>query len=91
MKKIAVVVAVVLLVVSLGSFAFAEEMKGAIKSVDAAAGTVVLSSGGKDVTLKADKAVDLNTLKAGQKVEATVENDVLKSVKIAKPKAAVGC
>ncbi len=95
MKKIAVVLAVVVLVVSLVSLAVADTKKGTVKSVDAKAGSVVLTVDGKDMTLKADKSVDLGTLKAGEKVEANVEKDVLKSVKAeapaAKPKAAVGC
>lgn len=92
MKKISAVMAAVVLVVSLVSLAFAAEMKGTIKSVDAKAGTVVLTADGKDMTLKADKSVDLGKLKAGDKVEASVDKDVLKSVKAAaKPKAAVGC
>jgi hypothetical protein len=66
-------------------------MKGTIKSVDAKAGTVVLSADGKDMNLTADKSVDLGKVKAGDKVEATVENDVLKSVKAQKKKAPVGC
>ena len=57
-------------------------MKGTVKSVDAKAGTVVLSADGKDMTLKADKSVDLGKLKAGEKVEATVDKDMLKSVKV---------
>lgn len=91
MKKIASAVAVVVLVVSMVSFAFADKKKGTVKSVDAAAGSVVLTVDGKDTTLNADKSVDLGAVKAGDKVEATVENDTLKSVKKAKPRAAVGC
>lgn len=93
MKKVAAVLAVVVLVVSLVSLVFAAEMKkGTIKSVDAKAGTVVLTvDGSADVTLKADKAVNLSTLKAGDKVEASIEKDVLMGVKAAKKKAAVGC
>lgn len=93
MKKMAAVLVVVVMVVSLVSLAFAGTVKGTIKSVDAKAGTVVFSAdGGKDETLKADKAVDLGKLKAGDKVEATVEKDMLMGVKAAaKAKAAVGC
>lgn len=91
MKKIAVVLAAVVLVVAFVSLSFAGEVKGTVKSVDAKAGTVVLTADGKDMTLKADKSVDLGSLKAGQKVEANVDQDTLKSVKVAKPKAAVGC
>jgi hypothetical protein len=96
MKKIAAVLAVVVLVVSLVSLVFAAEtQKGTIKSVDAKAGTVVFcAEGGKDVTLKADKSVDLSKVKAGEKVEVSVEKDMLMHVMAApaaKPKAAVGC
>ncbi len=98
MKKIAVVLAIVVLVVSMASFAFAAGMeKGTIKSVDAKAGTVVFCpEGGKDMTLKADKAVDLSKIKAGDKVEASVEKDTLKHVMAAPAaapakKAPVGC
>jgi hypothetical protein len=91
MKKIALVLAVLILAVSLVSVAVASDMKGTVKSVDAKAGTVVMTVDGKDVTLTADKSVDLGKLKAGDKVKATVENNVLKDVKADKPKAAVGC
>jgi hypothetical protein len=101
MKKFVAVLTVVVMVVSLVSLVFAGE-KCTVKSVDAKAGTAVLTNeGGKDVTVKADKGVDLATVKAGDKVEATIEKDMLKSVKAAaaaapaapaaKPKAAVGC
>ena len=97
MKKIAVVLAVIVLVASVMSFAIAAETKmGTIKSVDAKAGTVVLTVDGKDMALKADKGVDLSKCKAGDKIEASIEHDMLKGVKEAaapkaKPKAAVGC
>jgi hypothetical protein len=95
MKKVAAVLAVVVLVVSLVSLVFAAEAKkGTIKAVDAKAGTVVFTAdGGADMTLKADKAVDLGKLKAGDKVEASIEKDMLMGVKAvaAKKKAAVGC
>ena len=93
MKKAAVILAVAVLVVSLVSLAFAGGNMATVKSVDAKAGTIVLTMDGKDVTLKADKSVDLGKVKAGDKVEATVEKDMVKSIKAAaaKPKAAVGC
>ena len=92
MKKVAAVLSVVVLVVSLVSLVFAADAKkGTIKSVDAKAGMVVLSDGGKDETLKADKSVDLGKVKAGDKVEVTVEKDTIMTLKAAKPKAAVGC
>jgi hypothetical protein len=102
MKKAAAILAVVVLVVSLVSLAVAAgPMNGTIKSVDAKAGTAVFCAEGTttDVTLKADKAVDLSKVKAGDKVEAMIEQGTLKSVKAAaapaapaaKKKAAVGC
>ena len=99
MKKAAAVLAVVVLVVSLASLAFAGDMKGTVKSVDAKAGSIVLTGmDGKDVTLKAEKSCDLGKVKAGDKVEASIEKDMVKSIKAAapaapaaKPKAAVGC
>lgn len=97
MKKIAAVLAVVVLVVSLVSMVFAADMKkGTIKSVDAKTGTVVFCAEGgtADMTLKADKSIDLGKVKAGEKVEVSVEKDMMKSMKempAAKPKASVGC
>jgi len=100
MKKIAAALAVVVLVVSMVSLSFAAGMeKGTIKSVDAKAGTVVFCAEGtnKDVTLKADKSVDLSKIKVGDKVEASIEKDTLKNVMAAPAaaapakKAPVGC
>lgn len=103
MKKFVAVLTVVVMVVSLVSLVFASDMqKGTVKSVDAKAGTVVLTNeAGKDMTLKADKGVDLGAVKAGDKIEASIDKDMLKAVKAAaaaapaapaaKPKAAVGC
>ena len=97
MKKVAAVLAVMVMVVAFGSLAVAAGMeKGTIKSVDAKAGTVVFCAEGsnKDVTLKADKGVDLSKVKAGDKVEVSIEKDVLKHVMEAPkaaPKPQVGC
>lgn len=102
MKKIVAVLAVVVLVVSMASLVFAAGMsmeKGTIKSVDAKAGTVVFCAEGttKDTTLKAEKGVDLSKVKAGDKVEVSVEKDMLKHMMVApaapaaKPRPAVGC
>lgn len=96
MKKLSVVLVVVLSLCLVVSLAFAAEKKGTIKSVDAKAGTIVLTvDGGKDETLKAGKGVDLGKVKAGDKVEVMVEKDTVTSIKAAapaaKPKAAVGC
>jgi hypothetical protein len=101
MKKFAVVIAVMVLVVSLVSLAVASDMmKGTIKSVDTKAGSFVLSvDGGKDVTLKADKAVELSKCKVGDKVEVSADKGMAMSMKSAAApaaapaakKAPVGC
>jgi hypothetical protein len=96
MKKLTVVLVVVLSLCLVVSMAFAADMKGTIKSVDAKAGSVVVTVDGKDQTFKADKAVDLGKVKAGDAVELSVEKDTVKSIKAAaaapaKKKAPVGC
>ena len=97
MKKLTVVLVVVLSLCLVVSMAFAADMKkGTIKSVDAKAGSVVVNIDGKDHTFKADKAVDLGKVKAGEAVELSVEKDTVKSIKAAaaapaKKKAPVGC
>ena len=99
MKKAAAVLAVVAMVVSLVSFAFAADtMKGTVKNVDAKAGTIVLTTdSGKDESFTADNSVDLGAVKAGDKVEASVEKNVVKSLKTAaaapakKKRPAMGC
>ena len=93
MKKVAAVIAAVVLVVSLVSLVFAADaMKGTIKSVDAKAGTIVVTAdSGKDETMHVDKTVDLGKVNAGEKVMITVEKGIVTSVKAAKAKAAVGC
>jgi hypothetical protein len=100
MKKATAILAAMLLVVSLVSLVFAADTsKGAVKSVDVKTGTLVLTNdSGKDETLKADNSVDLGTVKVGDKVIATVEKNVVKSLMIEgaapakrKNKSAVGC
>ena len=95
MKKVAAVLAVVVMVVSLFSLAVAAEMKkGSVKAVDAKAGTLTFVADGTtaDVVLKADKAVNLGAVKAGDKVELSVEKDTVVSLKAAAAKKApVGC
>jgi hypothetical protein len=96
MKKIAAVLAVAVLVVSLVSLVYAAEAKkGTIKAVDAKAGTITFCAEGTttDMTLKADKGVDLSKVKADTKAEIMVDKDTVKEIKEmkAKPKAAVGC
>ena len=85
MKKIAVVLVAVALVISLASLVFAAlAQTGTLKSVDVKAGTVVFTAeGGKDVTLKADKSIELDKIKAGSRVDVSIEGDTLKSIKVA--------
>ena len=89
MKKVAAVLAVMVMVVSLSSLAFAAD-KIKIKSVDAKAGTIVYTEGGKDVTLHVDKSVDLEKVKDGDTVKIEVEKDIVTKMKKVS-KAAVGC
>ncbi|MCK9420048.1 MAG: hypothetical protein M0R70_11785 [Nitrospirae bacterium] len=92
MKKFAAVLAVVVMVVSLVSMAFAADKKTVIvKSVDAKAATMVVDDAGKDVTMTVDKAVDLDKWKTGDKIEITVEKEMITKVKKARSKQAVGC
>ncbi len=108
MKKVAAVLTVAVLVVVLSSLAFAAEAKmGTIKSIDAKTHTVVFCPEGTttDMKLKAGKHVDISKIKAGDKVEASIEKDMLTGVKAAPaapaaaapaapkpaPKAPVGC
>ncbi len=96
MKKVVAVLVVVVLVVSLVSLVFAAEAKmGTIKGVDAKAGTITFCPEGTtaDMTLKADKSVDLSKIKADTKAEIMVDKGTVKEIKEmkAKPKAAVGC
>jgi len=92
MKKLSVVLVVVLSLCLVVSLAFAGDMKGTVKQVDAKAGSIMLTVDGKDSMFKADKAVDLTKVKAGDKVEFTADKEVIKSIKAAAAKKApVGC
>lgn len=93
MKKLSVVVAVVLSICLVASLALAAHhmVKGAVKSVDAKAGSIVVTVDGKDMTYKAGKGVDLGKLKAGDKVEVATDKDVATEIKAAAKKAPVGC
>jgi len=92
MKKLSVVLVVLLSLCLVVSLAFAADMKGTVKQVDAKAGSIVLTVDGKDSMFKADKAVDLTKVKAGDKVEFTADKEVIKSIKAAAAKKApVGC
>jgi hypothetical protein len=91
MKKVAAVLAAVVMVVSLVSLVFAAEKKVVVKSVDEKTATMVVTDEGKDETLKVDKSVDLGAVKAGEKVDIMIDKDMVTSVKKARSKAAVGC
>ncbi len=95
MNKSAAVLISGILIILLASFAAAAETrKGTIKSVDAGAGTMTFCPEGttKDMTLKADKTVDLTRIKPDTKAEITIDKDTVKDIKeMKKPKAAVGC
>ena len=93
-RSIAVLISVVL-IVALASIAFAAEaQKGTIKGVDSKAGTITFCQEGTsdNITLKADKSIDLSKVKPDTKAEVTVDKGTVKDIKeIKKPKAAVGC
>jgi hypothetical protein len=94
MKKVAAIVSAVVFVAVMVSMVFAAEAKkGTIKGVDSKAGTVVFCAEGTtiDTTLKVDSSVDLGKVKAGDKVDITVEKDIVKEIKAAKKKPAMGC
>jgi len=95
MKKLSAVVVVVLSLCLIASLALAAHhiKKGAVKSVDAKAGSIVVTVDGKDMTFKAGKGVDLSKFKAGDKVEVATDKDVATEIKAAAPakKAPVGC
>ncbi len=105
MKKVTVVLAVVLSLCLAVSLVFAAEAKmGTIKSIDVKKHEVVFCPEGtnNDMKLKAGKNVDLSKVKAGDKVEASIEKNTLTGVKpapaapaaaapAAKPKPPVGC
>jgi len=95
MKKGTAILISVIFIVSLAAIAFADETrKGTVKGVDTKAGTITFCPEGttKDMTLKADKSVDLDKVKPETKVEVTLDNNTVKGIKeMKKPKAPVGC
>ncbi len=59
----------------------AEVQKGIIKSVDPKTSTVIFSSTtGQEATLTVDKSLELDKIKAGDKVEISVENNIVKNI-----------
>lgn len=91
MKKLSIVLVVAMSLCLIASFAFAGGMKGVVKDVDAAKGSITVTLDGKDQALTADKALDLSKVKAGDKVEVEIDGTTVKSLKVGKPKAVVGC
>lgn len=95
MKRFAAVLISVVVIIALAAVAFAADaQKGTIKGVDTKAGTITFCPEGsnKDITLKADKGVDLTKVKPDTKAEVTVDKETVKDIKeIKKPKPAVGC
>ena len=65
MKKLAAVLIAVVFVAAMASLTFAESQKGTIKGVDPKTGTITFCPEGtqKDMTLKADKSIDLTGVK----------------------------
>ncbi len=95
MKRFIAVLISVVFMVALASIALAAEtQKGTIKGVDSKAGTITFCQEGtsNNITLKADKGIDLSKVKPDMKAEVTVDKDTVKDIKeMKKPKAAVGC
>jgi hypothetical protein len=95
MKRFAAVLISIVLILSLAAIAFAAETQtGTIKSVDPKAGTITFCPEGttKDMTLKADKSVDLSKVKPDTKAEVTLDKETVTDIKeMKRPKAAVGC
>jgi len=95
MRRSVAVLIVVAFMVSLAGIAFAAEMqKGTIKAVDPKAGTITFCQEGttNNITLKADKSIDISKVKPDTKAEVTVDMGTVKDIKeMKKPKAAVGC
>lgn len=96
MKRNAAILISVLVLLSLAAVAFAAETrKGTIKAVDIKAGTITFCPEGttSDMTLKADRGIDLSTVKPETKAEVTVDKGTVKGIKEMKMprKAPVGC
>ena len=95
MKKIAILMSVVMLIVLTAGFAMAAEKKapklatlsGEVTQVDAAAGTISVMVKGKEMALKAE-AKQLEGIAVGDKVTIKEAGGMLKSIKKAKAPAA---
>ena len=95
MKRFTAVLISIVLIVALTSIAFAvDTQKGTIKGVDPNTGIITFCQEGTsdNVTLKADKSIDLSKVKPNMKAEVTLDKGTVKDIKeMKKPKAAVGC
>jgi hypothetical protein len=95
MKRNGAILIMVLVFAALAALAIAAEIqRGTIKDVDVKAGTITFCPEGttKDMTLKADKSIDLRSVKPETKAEVTVDMNTVKGVKeIKRPKASYGC
>jgi len=96
MKRTAAVLTAAIFILSLAVVAHAAETRrGTIKDVDVKAGTITFCPEGTttDMMLKADKDLDLRTVRPETKAEVTVDGGAVKGVReIKQPrKAAVGC
>jgi UDP-3-O-[3-hydroxymyristoyl] glucosamine N-acyltransferase len=88
MKKIAILMSVVMLVVLTAGFAMAAEkpaakvemMSGDVSKIDAKAGTISVMVSGKDMALKAEAKL-LEGIAVGDKVNIEATGGVLKSIK----------
>ena len=95
MKRSAAILMTVLVIAALASLAIAAEtQRGTIKNVDIKAGTITFCPEGttNDLTLKADKSIDLGAVKPETKAEVTLDMNTVKGIKeIKRPKASYGC
>jgi len=88
MKKIAILLSVIMLIVLTAGFAMAAEQKaakvatlsGEVTKIDAAAGMVIVKVGAKDMALKAEAKL-LEGIAVGDKVTIEETGGVLKSIK----------
>ena len=97
MKTAVSVLIVALLVFAVAGAAFAAEMSGEVKAVDAGKGMLKLSTGSMEVPFDCETGSMIMNIKVGDKVtvEYTEKNGKKVATKVtaekAKPKAAVGC
>jgi hypothetical protein len=95
MKRFGAVLVSVVVIIALASVVFAGEIqKGTIKGVDIKSGTITFCPEGTtdNITLKADKSLDISKVKPDTKAEVTLDKETVKGIReIKKPKPAIGC